>query len=207
MIPAGDSYHACPECGAVHAREEIMSGNTIGAKYYSDGKMEAPMLPDLPSVIRCVRCAFIFQLRRDAQVTAPSDKSVPVFVANHLDLNGWKEVIATQFNFDAGCELNYRFRLMWSYHDLSRHDSEMFVDFKEDPEYVANMLRLLELLDTSNPQNLFFTAEIYRLLGRFEQAQSSLDHLIQNEQSREFGEYILASQNALNRKDSRVYMV
>lgn len=207
MIPAGDSYHACPECGAVHAREEIMSGNTIGAKYYSDGKMEAPMFPDLPSVIRCARCALIFQLRHDMRISRPSDRTVQVYRANHLDLKGWKDVIGTRFNFDAGYELTYRVRLMWTYHDPLRHDLEMSDDLKGDREYVSNLLRLLELMDENDPEDLLFSAELNRLLGRFEHAWSILDQLIENDQLSKLGANILACQNALNREDSRIYQV
>ena len=38
----------CPHCKAHVVQEETLSGNTIGAKFYTDGKREAKMLPDHP---------------------------------------------------------------------------------------------------------------------------------------------------------------
>ncbi len=33
-----------------------MSGNTFGAAYWTDGKMDAPMLPDQPWLVKCPHC-------------------------------------------------------------------------------------------------------------------------------------------------------
>jgi hypothetical protein len=38
----------CPHCKAHVVQEETVSGNTIGAKFYTDGRSYAPMLPDHP---------------------------------------------------------------------------------------------------------------------------------------------------------------
>jgi hypothetical protein len=32
------------------AQRTLASGNTIGARFWTDGKMEAPMLPDQPAL-------------------------------------------------------------------------------------------------------------------------------------------------------------
>ena len=44
MMLSDPSCYAFPECGAIHERTEVLSGNTFNARYYSDGKMETPML-------------------------------------------------------------------------------------------------------------------------------------------------------------------
>jgi hypothetical protein len=62
-------------------------------------------------------------------------------------------------------------------------------------------------MDENDPEDLLFSAEINRLLGRFEHAWSILDQLIENDQLSKLGANILACQNALNREDSRVYQV
>ena len=43
----------CPHCKAHVVQEETVSGNTIGAKFYTDGKREAKMLPDHPWLVKC----------------------------------------------------------------------------------------------------------------------------------------------------------
>jgi hypothetical protein len=60
MTPGPTEIIGCPGCGALHKRATIGSGNSLGARLWSDGKLEAPMLPDLPTITRCVGCGRIF---------------------------------------------------------------------------------------------------------------------------------------------------
>ena len=48
----------------------MASGNTFGARQWTDGKMEAPMLPDLPRVTRCHACGGFFWVERARQLGA-----------------------------------------------------------------------------------------------------------------------------------------
>ena len=48
----------CPHCKAHVVQEETVSGNTIGASYWTDGKREAKMLPDHPWLAKCPVCAW-----------------------------------------------------------------------------------------------------------------------------------------------------
>ena len=47
----------CPHCRAHVVQEATLSGNTIGAKVYADGKREAKMLPDHPPLVKCPLCS------------------------------------------------------------------------------------------------------------------------------------------------------
>ena len=48
MLPGPDMYKHCSSCHQLIIEETLMSGNTFGAIYWSDGKREAPMLPKTP---------------------------------------------------------------------------------------------------------------------------------------------------------------
>lgn len=50
MLPGNPRIVTCPFCGAQKRLMTLMSGNTIGAKYWSDNKQEAPMLPKVSYV-------------------------------------------------------------------------------------------------------------------------------------------------------------
>jgi hypothetical protein len=50
----------CPHCKAHVVQEETVSGNTIGAIYWTDGKREAKMLPNLPLLAKCPVCGGLF---------------------------------------------------------------------------------------------------------------------------------------------------
>jgi hypothetical protein len=43
----------CLECSGLIKEYTIMSGNTFGAIFWTDGKRDAPMLPDLPWLVKC----------------------------------------------------------------------------------------------------------------------------------------------------------
>ena len=43
----------CPHCNAHFVHEETVSGNTIGAKFYTDIRSYAPMLPEHPWLAKC----------------------------------------------------------------------------------------------------------------------------------------------------------
>jgi ribosomal protein L7/L12 len=64
MIPGPTHIIGCPSCRAPHRLGSLMSGNTSGARWWSDGKREAPMLPSSPLVTRCHGCGRYFWLSR-----------------------------------------------------------------------------------------------------------------------------------------------
>lgn len=84
----------CAHCRAHVAQEDTLSGNTIGAKVYTDGKREAKMLPDHPALVKCPVCGGLFWVEDapevgvgfDAaesreKVMAPSEKEMLNFLA------------------------------------------------------------------------------------------------------------------------------
>lgn len=56
MFPGPTLIKQCANCAQPFAEETLASGNTFGAKYWTDGKTEAPMLPDQPALIKCPHC-------------------------------------------------------------------------------------------------------------------------------------------------------
>ena len=64
MIPGSNDIIGCPSCGTAHRLGSLSSGNTVGARWWSDGKREAPMLPSSPLVTRCRGCRRYFWLSR-----------------------------------------------------------------------------------------------------------------------------------------------
>lgn len=56
MIPGPEEIVACPHCGGLGKVATLLSGNTFGARVWTDGKQVAPMLPSPPAVARCSGC-------------------------------------------------------------------------------------------------------------------------------------------------------
>jgi hypothetical protein len=38
MTPGPDLYNKCPDCGKIHVKSSLASGNTIHAVYYTDNR-------------------------------------------------------------------------------------------------------------------------------------------------------------------------
>ena len=55
----------CPACKYEQLRLTLLSGNTIGAIYYSDGNMDAPMLPRYLVFVRCPKCGVFFKVKKE----------------------------------------------------------------------------------------------------------------------------------------------
>ena len=68
MIPGPDVVVAYPRCGGLARYETLLSGNTLGARVWTDGKVEAPMLPRPPEVVRCGHCGGYYWLRQAEKV-------------------------------------------------------------------------------------------------------------------------------------------
>ena len=58
----------CPKCGKYSTRGSLRSGNTIGALYFSDGKMIVDMLPEFPEIIKCNNCKTFYWLNDENKV-------------------------------------------------------------------------------------------------------------------------------------------
>lgn len=62
FFPGPDIIRECPKCKMHVVQETTMSGNTMHAKFWTDGKMVAPMLPDRPNLVKCPKCGTLFWL-------------------------------------------------------------------------------------------------------------------------------------------------
>ena len=56
MIPGPTIIKKCSECSGLIQEHSIISGNSVGAQYWTDGKRELPMLPDQPWLVKCPHC-------------------------------------------------------------------------------------------------------------------------------------------------------
>ena len=90
MTPGPDQVVACPHCSGLARYHTINSGNTFGARIWTDGKRIAPMLPEPPRVVKCHDCRNCYWLadarkvgevggwRPEAGATSPAWLAEPV---------------------------------------------------------------------------------------------------------------------------------
>ena len=68
MIPGPDYIYKCPNCGSLFRQGSLTSGNTFGAKVFSDGVTIAPMMSDFPSFTKCKKCGSFLNMRELKEV-------------------------------------------------------------------------------------------------------------------------------------------
>lgn len=159
----------CPHC-KTHV---VHFDNTIGAKYYTDGKREAKMLPDHPALVKCPVCGQLFWVDEakevgmgfeaaegKSKVMAPSAKEIQDFLAKH-DLPNDKEIYL-------------RIKTWWASNDTWRWLPSPKPAFS--PEQMKNLDALSALFDESEPNQRILKAEIARELGKFDECHRLLTY-------------------------------
>jgi hypothetical protein len=68
MMPGPTLIRRCSLCLKLFLQETISSGNTFGASWWTDGKMEAPMLPDEPWLVKCPHCGALLWIDEQEEV-------------------------------------------------------------------------------------------------------------------------------------------
>lgn len=201
MIPGKDKFYACPKCNKTFSKGTIISGNTFGAKYYSDARVEYPYLPNFPKITRCNNCREIFRLENE--ITNLSHEERQYTCAESLDINGYKEALLMVFYRNIEEELDLRFELLWTWHKMIEEGEIMAKDVYADFYYTKNIDEIIPSIKDNDLGRILLVAELNRYAGRFEIASEMFKpHL-------EETEFAIANESykrCLN-KDRSVYIV
>lgn len=173
MIPGPNIVYKCPNCGNLLTKGSLMSGNTLGAKIFSDGKRVASMLPEFPNLTKCKKCDTIFWLSKTKEIgTFLGDKENSQWkkadTAMFLEIEDYFNAIIKGIFENKDEELFIRQRIWWSYNDRIREGQEIFNDESDELRWIENIQKLKTLLDQSDINQRIMLAEINRNLGDFE---------------------------------------
>ncbi len=163
----------CPHCKAYVVQEDTLSGNTIGAKFYTDGKREAKMLPDHPALVRCPACLNLFWVDEAVHVSSgfeAANGKPPVMAPSEKEILNFLGGPALPKNK----EIYLRVRAWWAANDAWRWVPNPKPAFSE--AQVKNIKALSEMFDEEEPIERILKAEIARELGNFEQCMRLLSH-------------------------------
>jgi len=156
---ASKHYIRCDHCKSyVLGLRELYSGNTYGAKFWTDGKRDAPMLPYTNQLIKCPYCGDLFWPKLFIPVetsrTKPDEEDYFVYLSQYCPDDSDKEAYV-------------RTRYWWAYNDRYRTGIKTY----QLGEFEENNLRvLLSLMSVSNEYERIQSAEIYRELGEFDKS-------------------------------------
>lgn len=189
MIPGPDQIIACPHCSALAKHGTLMSGNTMGAHGWTDGKQIAPMLPRPPAVVLCQQCAQCYWLADAAKIgtvdlwgdrspqTDPSWTNAP-YVQEPGETEYYQ---ALQGDLAANPKEERTLRILawWRRNSAFRDIPQGTID---DAAIVTgatrdNLNALVELLNDGQADNRLMKAEVLRELGAFEAAIAELDRV------------------------------
>lgn len=168
MIPGNDKYFECPICTTTVYNPTLISGNTFGASLFSDGKREAPMLPDFPSITACPNCDHIYWLNQQSECGPKEDNSV--YRAEFLNAIQLEEAIKNGLAEELEDEKYLRMQIMWSINDRLREGMPMLPTDELKSIWENNQVRLLQILDARMLNDRILIAEIHRNNGDFDRS-------------------------------------
>ncbi|GJQ61403.1 MAG: hypothetical protein SCALA702_04560 [Melioribacteraceae bacterium] len=184
MLPGPDIYYECPDCKTKVYVLSLLSGNTFGADFFSDGRCYAPMLPEYPLLTKCTYCGKIYCFEHQkpigefeiGQPRPPEFLSVPQ--AEQPDLSVYMEVIADSLFTSGDEEIFIRKKLLWEINDFIRWGQEQKLN-EDIIEYnIQNRHRLIKLLENKTSIDLILLkAELHRNLGEFEMCNNILESI------------------------------
>ncbi|MCX6867663.1 MAG: hypothetical protein NTV46_15880 [Verrucomicrobia bacterium] len=165
-----------PATGSLVKISTIGSGNTFGARWWTDGKMEAPMLPDDPWLRRhpvtgetfwCDECEKVASEGPWGEGTQYSE--VPY--AEDAAENDFQAQLSLP-SLSPDKERYIRTRLWWLWNDPARNSDDSGA---RPAGFDANLRKLGLLLSHDEDDSRLMAAECFRELGDHEKAAELLD--------------------------------
>ena len=174
-MPGETIYRECPSCDGLLIERTLLSGNTIGARYWTDGKMDAPMFPENPALVRCAHCQTLLWLPEVTEHEFATPPAMFETVKDALDPTApteadYLEAIASGLAPDQEREIYCRLHAWHRFNDARRNQKNAAELGELSDVAASNMKALFALLDRIKPAERLMRAEIARELGRFPEA-------------------------------------
>jgi len=176
MLPGPTLIRKCSACEKLIAQPTIASGNTFGARFWTDGKSDAPMLPDEPWLVKCPHCGALVWIDEQEQVGEVGQRdngggtfknALPYDTPSMQDYLGILEKESSDNE-----KIRYiRLRAWWAGNDI-RREGEDPAPLSDDE--IANLFAFATLLDESDEDDRIMKAEVMRELGNYEDAMALL---------------------------------
>ena len=174
MMPGNPRILVCPFCGKEKEIMSLISGNTFGAKLWSDNKQIAPMLPEISYVQKCPHCGKYYITGRQEVKYAKDGYSFEKGLLTYPEMKEAFAQISEEGFLNEKEEINVRMMLHHAYNDYYYRTDEKKVISEEDKTlFHENGLWLINNLITDSVMK----AEFYREIGEIDTAKSILDSI------------------------------
>lgn len=224
MLPGPVIVTMCPNCQGSVLRRTLASGNTLGAKWWTDGEFRARMLPMTPGLVRCGHCTQVawrddfeevdsyesylgflaFSEEDDAKKRMESAKAKRAQYENlpYFEEPSAEEIIkfVNRSSLPSDQEVHARI-LAWRRWNDSRRDEDKFQALTEEEQ--KNLIRIVELLEQLGDQNLLLS-EAYRELGDLASARRVIDQSAFADEEQSTVQFLL---ELIDRGDTQVCLI
>ena len=205
MLPANAKIVKCPFCGERKELLNLASGNTFGAKHWSDQKMIAPMLPRVSPVQKCPACGKYY-LEYKQHYKEGDDWSSE---RGELSYQEWKEAYE-QLKADKSIKRDdmqvIRHHIIMAFNDEFYRNGSNLVTSQEEAFFIE-IINDYIASNKWNSQNMLFKAELYREAGEMKKCEEVLSQ-ISTKSMKEFELKIYDSINAkMTQGDKKVFQI
>lgn len=189
MLPGPNQVVACPSCKGLAQYMTLESGNTFGARLWTDGKQIAPMMPRPPAVAKCRHCADCYWLA-DAEAIGtyiPWDEEDKKFHPDWVAAPAIKEPTEDEYyeilekcvDKHPDREKSLRIFAWWRRNDAFRDmgDGEPNPPASDSKKWRDNLEALAPLLTEDGDHDRLMKVEVLRELGQFEAAEQLLSQI------------------------------
>ena len=175
MLPANAKIVHCPFCGERKELLNLASGNTFGAKHWSDQKMIAPMLPRVSPAQKCPACGKYY-LEYKQPYEEGDDWSSE---RGELSYQEWKEAYG-QFQADKSIKRDdmqvIRHHIIMAFNDEYYRNSDTPAPAQEEAFFIE-IINDYIASNKWNSQNMLFKAELYREAGEMKKCEDVLSQI------------------------------
>lgn len=190
--PGPDIISECPKCKIKLKQETTMSGNTSGAHYWTDGKMEAPMLPDRPWLIKCPKCKSLLWIdeleKLGEQGSWEKNKKWPDAVEPALPSEDDYFSILKDDRLSDNKKLYAHRSALWLANDAYRSGKVKNSNFSESQK--TNLKDFAYLINEEDPDHRLMKAEVFRELGQFDDCIKLLSFSFEDKSQAEIAGFI-----------------
>lgn len=170
LTPGPTIIRQCPGCKQGLRELTIGSGNSFGAKWWTDGKPDAPMLPMLPELVKCPDCRWLFWMADAKKLSELEGWAVEPKWANAKSTVDPVEddylAAARAKGVSRPHQLYARKRAWWLANDAVRERPDRSLTWSGVRR--ENLEKLSALINEQEECEIILKAEIARELGQFE---------------------------------------
>ena len=204
MMPGPAQILTCPYCGEKKKIMSLLSGNTFGAKLWSDNKKIAPMLPEISLIQKCPECGkYYFRTRQEAVFSDDDDWGSDSGVLTFPEMKEAFMQLSEEGFVGANEERSARMMLHHAFNDYYYRNNSDGKPVNDDDWSIfkENALWIIEHVITDG----VLKAEYYREIGMMEEALSILQNLtLTNEFVKKVAEEVA---KRIKKNDRKVFLI